>query len=169
MQMQKAKVLLSCLAIAGCLLAIPGFAQNTNSADLRGTVTDTIGAVVTNATITMKDVDKGTISVFKTDDAGVYDTNSIVPDHYLVTISAPGFKASVRGPITLNVGINTLNAKLEVGAVTEQVIVTTDLPLLETETGSQTNSLEANVMSELPQYGSDWQNFVFLIPGAQFS
>src|SRR5579859_381457 len=167
--MRKMKVLLSCLAIAGCLLAIPGFAQNTNSANLRGTVTDSNGAVLVGATVTLKDVDKDTITVFKTDKAGLYDTNSIVPDHYLVTITAPGFKTFVRGPITLGVGVDNLNAQLSVGTVSEEVVVTTDLPLLETETGSQTNSLEANTLAQLPQYGADWQNFVFLIPGAQFS
>ena len=167
--MWKTKVFLSALAIVGFLMAIPGFAQNTNSANLRGTVTDAKGAVVVGATVTMKDVDKDITTVFVTDKAGLYDTNSIVPDQYLVTISAPGFKTFVRGPITLGVGVDTLNAQLQVGGVQEQVIVTTDLPLLGTESGSQTESLEAKTMSELPQYGSDWQNFVFLIPGAQFS
>ncbi len=167
--MRKTRVFLSGLAIAGCLLAIPGFAQNTNSADLRGTVTDANGAVVVGATVTLKDVDKDIAIIFKTDKAGLYDTNSIVPDHYLVSISAPGFKTFVRGPITLSVGIDTLNAQLEVGTVAEQVIVTTDLPLLNTEDGSQTASLDSTQMAELPQYGSDWQNFVFLVPGAQFS
>ncbi len=167
--MRKTKVFLIGLTIAGCLLAIPGFAQNTNSADLRGTVTDANGAVIEGATVTLKDVDKDITSVFKTDKAGLYDTNSIVPDHYLVTITAPGFKTFVRGPVTLGVGTDTLNASLQVGTVSESVVVTTDLPLLETETGSQTNSLESNELAALPQYGSDWQNFVFLIPGAQFS
>lgn len=167
--MWKTKVFLSALAIVGFLMAIPGFAQNTNSANLRGTVTDAKGAVIVGATVAMKDVDKDITTIFVTDRAGLFDTNSIVPDHYLVTISAPGFKTFVRGPITLGVGIDTLNAQLEVGGAQEQVIVTTDLPLLGTENGSQTESLEAKTMSELPQYGSDWQNFVFLIPGAQFS
>jgi hypothetical protein len=167
--MRKTKVFLSGLAIAACLWAAPGFAQNTNSADLRGTVTDSKGALVVGATVTLKDVDKNITTVFVTDKAGLYDTNSIVPDHYLVTISAPGFKTFVRGPITLGVGIDSLNAQLEIGAVSEEIVVTTDLPLLETESGSQTSSLEANTLAELPQYGSDWQNFVFLIPGAQFS
>jgi hypothetical protein len=167
--MWKTKVFLSGLAIAGCLLAIPDYAQNTNSADLRGTVTDARGAVLVGATVTMKDTDKDITTVFVTDKAGLYDTNSIVPDHYLVTISAPGFKTFVRGPITLGVGVDTLNAQLEVGTVQEQVVVTTDLPLLNTEDGSQSASLGIATLAELPQYGSDWQNFVFLVPGAQFS
>jgi hypothetical protein len=166
---RKTKCFLNGLVIAGCLSAITGFGQNTNSADLRGSVTDPKGSLVAGATILVTDVDKGITRSFITDNAGFYDTGSIVPDHYMVTISAAGFKTIVRGPITLDVGIRSLNAALEVGAVQEQVVVTTDLPLLETESGSQSTNLTSATMSQLPQYGSDWQNFVFLVPGAQFS
>ena len=161
--------ILSSLLIAVCLAVIPGWSQNTNSADLRGTVMDSKGAVIAGATVTIKDVDKDITRTYTTDAAGLYETGPIVPDHYLVTFTAPGFKTEVRGPITLNVGTDTLNASLTVGAVQEQVVVTTDLPLLETENGTQGASLQASTMAELPQYGSDWQNFVFLVPGAQFS
>lgn len=163
------KRFLSIVVIALGMLAIPSWGQNTNSADLRGTVMDAKGAVLAGATVTLKDVDKDLTRTFTTDAAGLYDSGPVVPDHYLVTFAAPGFKTEVRGPITLNVGTDTLNATLTVGTVQEQVVVTTDLPLLETESGSQTSSLELNTLAELPQYGSDWQNFVFLIPGAQFS
>jgi hypothetical protein len=167
--MQNSRALLSILVIVGCLAALPGWGQNTNSADLRGTVMDAKGAVLAGATVTIKDVDKDLTRTFVTDAAGLYETGPIVPDHYLVTFSAPGFKTEVRGPITLMVGTDTLNSTLTVGEVHEQVVVTTDLPLLETESGSQTSSLAMNTLEALPQYGSDWQNFVFLIPGAQFS
>jgi len=125
--------------------------------------------VVSGATVVVQDVDKNLSRTFITDKAGLFETGPIVPDHYLVTVSAPGFKTVIRGPITLEVGTDTLNAELTVGEAHEQVVVTTDLPLLETESGSQTEALEANTMAELPQYGSDWQNFVFMVPGAQFS
>jgi len=108
--MWKAKVLLGSLAIAGCLSALPGYGQNTNSADLRGTVVDAKGAVLAGATVIIKDVDKDLTRTFITDAAGLYETGPIVPDHYLVTFTAPGFKTEVRGPITLNVGTDTLNA-----------------------------------------------------------
>jgi hypothetical protein len=167
--MFKTKLVFGCLALGLCFAAAAGRAQNTNSADLRGTVTDPKGAVITGATITIKDVDKDVSRTVTSDKAGVYDTGPIVPDHYLVTISAPGFKSLVRGPVNLTVGEETLNAQLVVGEVQEQVVVNTDLPLLDTESGSQTGDLAANTLAELPQYGSDWQNFVFLLPGASYS
>jgi hypothetical protein len=167
--MFKMKSVLYGLAVAGFLSAAAGFAQNTNSADLSGSVTDVKGALIPGATVTIKDVDKDTERAFTTDNAGLYDTGSIVPDHYLVTVSAPGFKTYVRGPINLDVGTQTLNAILDIGAVTEQVVVTTDLPLLDTSDGSQTDTLSSESMAQLPQYGSDWENFVFLLPGSSFS
>src|SRR5258708_4052985 len=99
--MGKTKALLSGLLIAGCLMAIPSFAQNTNSADLRGTVMDAKGAVLAGATVTIKDVDKDITHTYITDAAGLFETGPIVPDHYLVTFTARGFKTEVRGPITI--------------------------------------------------------------------
>jgi hypothetical protein len=144
-------------------------AQNTNSADVTGTVTDPKGAVVVGATVIVKDVDKGTEHTVTTDKSGVYDTGSIVPDHYLITISAPGFKSLVRGPVSLDVGVHGFNAQLAVGGVTEEVTVNSDLPLLDTEDGSRTDTLEGSTMAALPQFGADWENFVNLLPGSSFS
>lgn len=141
-------------------------AQNTNSGDIRGTVTDATGAVVPGVTVTVKDVDKGDEHVYTTDGAGLYDTGPIVADHYLLTFTKEGFNTFVRGPITLQVGIDTINAELAVGASTQEVVVKTDVPLLETEAGSQEATLSSHTMAQLPQVGADWQNFVILLPGA---
>ena len=157
------------LLVAACLSAAVAHGQNTNSADIRGTVTDPGGAVISGATVTVKDLDKGTERTFTTDNAGLYDTGSIVPDHYLVTITASGFKSLVRGPILLDVGQQSLNAKLTVGGVNEEVIVNTDLPLLDMDDGSRTESLNGATMAALPQFGADWENFVDLLPGASYS
>lgn len=165
--MRKTRVFLMVLAIVGCLMAIPGFAQNTNSADVRGVVTDPTGAVIPDATVTVKDVDKDVIRIFKTDPAGLFDTGPIVPDHYLLTFTKEGFKSFVRGPITLGVGIETVNAQLTVGAASQEVVVSTDLPLLTTESGAIEGSLQASTMADLPQSnGATWENFVILMPGA---
>jgi hypothetical protein len=157
------------LALAGMISAATGFAQNTNSADLRGTVTDPKGAVIPGATVTVLNTDKNETLTFTTDKAGLYETGSIVPNHYIVTVTAPGFKALVRGPISLDVGIQTLNAPLEIGSVNEKVEVNTDLPLLDTEDGSKTDTLDTKQLAQLPQYGADWQNFVNLLPGSSYS
>ncbi len=147
-------------------------AQNTNSGDLRGTTTDTTGAVIPGVTVTVTDVDRGVVRTYTTDGAGLYDTGAIPEGHYLVKFVKDGFETLVRGPVTLTLGIEAVNAEMNVGTVSTQVTVTTDVPMLNTETGSLEPTLEADTMDELPQVGSgngggaDWENFIQLMPGA---
>jgi hypothetical protein len=74
-----------------CSSSINLFAQNTNSGDIRGTVTDSAGAVIPGVTVTVRDVDKGVVKTFTTNGAGLYDTGPIVPDHYLIDCTKEGF------------------------------------------------------------------------------
>jgi hypothetical protein len=154
------------LAIAALFAGAVSFAQNMNSGDIRGTVTDPSGAVIPGVSVTVQDVDKGVTHTFTTDGAGLYDTGSILPDHYLLTFSKPGFKTLVRGPIVLEVGVQGINAELEVGNTEVKIEVHTDVPLLETESGAQEQTLTAKTMEQLPQVGADWQHFIWLQPGA---
>jgi hypothetical protein len=144
------------------------FAQNTNSGDIRGTVMDATGAVIPGTTVTVKDIDKGIVKVFQTDGAGLYDTGSIVPDHYVITFTKSGFSTFERGPITLDVSTQTIDGELKVGQDTQHVVVNADVPLLSTETGSLDATLSADTISQLPQtnLGADWENFIVLLPGA---
>ena len=141
-------------------------AQSVNSGDIRGTVTDTTGAVIPKVTVSVLNVDTGVAKEFSTNHDGVYDTSSIVTGTYQITFTADGFQQLVRGPITLQVGFTTVNAQLKVGSANTVVSVTADVPLLKTETGEQSTTLEAKAMSQLPQVGQDWENFIVLLPGA---
>jgi hypothetical protein len=89
------------------------YSQNTNSGDIRGTVTDPTGAVIQGVSVSVRDVDKGDVHIFVTDGAGLYDTDSIVPDHYQITFTKEGFTTFVRGPITLDVSVQTINCAVE--------------------------------------------------------
>ena len=157
------------LAVFGSGISI---AQNTASGDIRGTVTDSTGAVVPGVTVSVKDVEKDVTRTYVTNSAGLYDTGAIGLDHYVLTFTKDGFQSYVRGPITVNVGNQTVNAILAVGAVTQQVVVNTDVPMLQTESGAQEGSIEADALLELPQTsgqnggGADWQNFIILMAGA---
>ena len=141
-------------------------AQSVNSGDIRGTVTDQSGAVLPGATVTVLDKDTGVSRDYVTNNDGVYDTSSIPIGQYQITFSDAGFEKLVRGPISLQVGFITVNAKLSVGAATQQVTVSADVPLLQTDTGEQSTTLESKSMSQLPQVSEDWENFMILLPGA---
>jgi Carboxypeptidase regulatory-like domain len=162
------------LVVSGVLIIGSGacLGQNTDSGDLRGTATDPTGAIIPGVTVTLLDIDKGVTRTYTTDGAGLYDTGAIPEDHYKLTFSKDGFETLVRGPVTVFLGIQTVDAKMRVGAVSQQIVVNTDVPMLQTESGAQEGTLESSYMDELPQYGSqngggaDWENFVVLMPGA---
>jgi hypothetical protein len=145
-------------------------AQSTNSGDIRGTVTDTSGALIPGVTVTVVNVDTGVTHAFTTNDAGLYDTNSIVAGSYTVTFSKDGFGKLVRGPVSVQVGFTTVNGEMKVGAMTQEVTVSADVALLKTETSEQSTTMEAKSMSQLPQVaggsGVSWENFMILLPGA---
>lgn len=140
------------------------FGQNTNSGDIRGTATDATGAVIPGTTVTVTDVDKNVSKTYVTDNAGLYDTGPIVTDHYTLSFTKDGFKTFVRGPVTLDVETLTVDGRLEVGAANETVRVTNDVPLLQTESGSQATIMPEQELQNLPNFAS-WENFVILMPG----
>ena len=155
------------VVFSGCLVC---FAQSTNSGDIRGTVADSTGALIPGVTVTVVNDDTGVSKTFTTNDAGLYDTSSIVTGPYTLTFSKEGFEKLVRGPVTVQVGFMTVNAELSVGTSTQEVTVNADVPLLKTETSEQSTTLEAKSMEQLPQVagasGVSWENFMILLPGA---
>lgn len=121
-------------------------AQNTNSGDIRGTVTDTSGAVVPDTTVTVLDLEKGVSKVYTTNSDGLFDTGPIVTGQYKVSFSHPGFASFVRSSLTLDVQTVTVNAVLKPGEVNTEVVVTTDVPLVKTESGDQSRILDHREM-----------------------
>ena len=152
--------------IAWCSLTASRFAQSMNAGDIRGVVTDASGAVLPDVTVTLVNKNTGVTKILTTNQDGLFDTSSIVTGTYELTFSKAGFQTFIRSSITVNVENITVNAQLTVGAVTEQVIVNADIPLLATENAEQSTTLDARQLSQLPQVGQDWQNFVILLPGA---
>src|ERR1035438_9757186 len=141
-------------------------AQSINAGDIRGSVTDPTGALIPGVTVAVMDTDTAVSKDFTTNNDGLYDTNSIVPGQYTITFTKDGFEQLVRGPITLEVGVTAVNGQLKLGSTSQQVTVTSDVPQLNTEAGDQTQVLSDKVMGELPQVNTDWQNLMFLLPGA---
>jgi Carboxypeptidase regulatory-like domain len=141
-------------------------AQSTNAGDIRGSATDSTGAVIGGVTVTVTNVDTGVTKSFLTNQSGLFDTDSIVTGQYTVTFSKDGFEKLVRGPVTVQVGFTAVNGEMKVGAMTQTVEVTADVPLLQTETSEQSTTFTAKSMAQLPQVTQTWENFVILLPGA---
>src|SRR6202012_4722058 len=120
------------------------------------------------ATVTVVNNGTGVSQNYTTNAAGIYDTNSIVAGDYKITFSKDGFTSLVHSSITVNVGQLQLNAQLAVGTVSTQVVVNTDVPLVNTENGSVTTTMSYETINQLPQVssiGQNWSSFNILQPG----
>ncbi len=155
------------LAILGVFLcASPTMAQGVDTALLRGTVTDSTGAVIPNVTVTMTNVATGVSEKRTTDSGGRYLFTDLKPATYRATVEAAGFKTLVRENIVLRVGQQTdLDLPLEVGEISQKVEVTGEAPLLNTVSGALGTEVTGQYMINMPLEGRDYSGLVFLAPG----
>ena len=109
----------------------------TERGAITGVVTDSTGAVVPQATVTIINVATKASQTLTTNDEGRYEAPFMLPTTYQVTASAPGFSTSVVNELILNVGQRArLDIALEPGDVSEKVDVVEMAPLLQTESAS---------------------------------
>src|SRR5215475_12100073 len=118
-----------------CAALVPGAATLSAQdvrASLTGLITDPSGSPISGATITATNVDTHVPSATTSNDAGNYTILFLIPGHYTVDITANGFKRFVTTNLTLSTSEHgTIDAKLEVGSVSESVDVNGSAPLLE--------------------------------------
>src|SRR5204863_4905121 len=117
------------------LLSALSVLAQTTTGSIVGTITDSTGALVANAAVTVTNIDTGATTRTSADSSGNYVVTPLPVGRYTVTVEARGFKKSVNEGITLNVqdriGVNVV---LEVGQVTETVEVQAAAPPLQTDT-----------------------------------
>ena len=102
-------------ALLALVFTIPATAQSLVSGDVTGIISDPSGAVVPNATVTLKNTGTGQTQTATTNSAGVYRFSLLPPGQYTVTANAAGFQNAERA-VTVNVGqASTLNLQLPVG------------------------------------------------------
>src|SRR5437868_1517281 len=80
-------------------LATSSFGQSRNTGEIRGTVTDSSGAAIPGAAVTLSNIDTGEVKNFVTNGQGIYDTVSTPAGKYKITFAANGFKKTVREPV----------------------------------------------------------------------
>jgi hypothetical protein len=141
-------------------------AQNANTGEIRGTVQDSTGAVVSGAKVTIINVDTGVSTVTTTTSAGFYDVPSVPTGSYTITFEKTGFKDFVRKGVSLEVQTIGVDATMQVGSINEQIVVTEESPLVETETSGQHVDLGTVAIENAPIVGTDWRaEMTELIPG----
>jgi hypothetical protein len=156
--------------ILGSLLVTPSRLHAQALSGINGTVTDTSGAAIAGATVTVTNVDTNVSKKTVTTSAGTYYVTDLIPGTYTVKVEQPGFKASVQQKVIVVGGAtSTANATLETGAVAQEVIVNAPSVALQTEQPEVGTSVSETLTQSLPQLVSGENRqidaFIFLAPG----
>jgi hypothetical protein len=153
------------VALAVLALSLPAFSQG-NLGRIMGTVTDQSGGVVSGATVTVLDVDRGIPRTLTTDDAGEYNAPNLTPGNYTVRAEAKGFKRIERQSVDVGVGKEIrVDLTLQPGEQTQTVTVTESVPLVETTNATLGGTLDNTDIVDMPLNGRNYQLLLGLRPG----
>lgn len=151
------------------LIAQPVMAQSQN---ITGTVVDTSGGIIPDATVRIVDAAKGgTARETTSDHAGRFQAIDIQPGRYLISVEKVGFKKAEL-PLTLDVNakVDVGEIKLQVGNVTESVSVTAEsTPIVTSNTMEKAYLVDRTQISELPMNGRNWVSLMNTVPGMSSS
>ena len=156
-----------------CLALVPtAWAQTGGEGGIQGTVTDTTGAAVPNATVTATNVATGVSTRRQTTGAGLYTISPILPGTYTVTATAQGFNTVTQKNLTVNaLTMTPLDLTVTVGTASQEVTVTAAPPQLETTNATLGMTIENTAYANLPLAMNNAQRdptaFGALAPGAQ--
>ncbi len=133
-----------------------------------GTVTDSTGAAVPNAKVTITDTGKGVTYTTTTNESGNYSQGHLIIGIYDVRAEAQGFDTYVQKNVSVEVDKAVqINAQLHPGQVGETVNVTAEAPLLRTEKAEVSDTMTTRQVMELPVFSRDMSRLYFLVPGVQ--
>src|SRR5262249_6243108 len=137
--------------LVGLLCASMLWGQAAGTATLVGSVTDSTGAVLLGAKVSVVNIGTSFVAESVTNAEGSYYTPYLAPGTYRLTVEAAGFKKYVREGIVVRTGETPrVDVQLEVGAVTEAVNVSAAAPLLETETSTSGAVLDGDLLVKVP-------------------
>lgn len=144
---------------------VPVWGQFT-TARLSGIVTDPSGAVVVGATVSVQDLGTGFTRTTNSTSTGQYLFPSLPVGTYQITVSMAGYRSYVQKGTVLSVDqAITQNVQLQVGVITEQMVVTANSSLVTTDSATVGQLINEKEIEELPLNGRYVQQLVFLAPG----
>src|SRR5258706_9684486 len=147
------------------LLCLPLFSQGS-SGRILGTVTDQTGGVVSGATVTVTDTDRGVAKTLTSNDAGEYNAPNLNPGAYKVRVEAKGFKTVERQNVVLEVGKEVrVDLTVQPGDQVQTITITESVPLVETTNATLGGTLNNADITDMPLNGRNYQNLLSLRPG----
>jgi len=145
----------------------PSYAQISGYATLNGTVTDSTGAVIAGASVTIMNTDTGVKRETVTLSGGDYAATDLPAGHYSVTVSHPGFKTTTQSNITLTTGqVAGVNVTLAIGQANETVQVSSAPEMIETTSAALSDVVNNVEIEELPVDTRNPATFANFAPGS---
>jgi hypothetical protein len=158
---------LSAALLLSCAIATSVANAQVLYGSIVGNVSDSTGAAVPGATVTIEHTETKLTRELVTDAAGGYHFTAVPTGTYSVTVAMTGFRKYDRAnvPVTLN-SISRVDAKLDVGQLNETVSVSAETPILQTDRAEVRAELSSKQLTELPvPVGRNYQQLFKTLPG----
>jgi hypothetical protein len=137
-----------------------------NRGAIEGSVTDPQAAAMSGVEVTITSVETNGVTTTKTNNAGYYRAEGLVPGTYRAHLAASGFTSLDITAIEVPAAqVIRVDAKLKVGSINEKIEVKADLPVLETDASNFSSTLPTDIIQNVPLSGRDLQQLTFLLPG----
>src|ERR1700739_636264 len=151
-----------CLVLA---MSAPNSSAQAVFGSVIGTVTDGQGNAVAGAKVTVTSTTKSTVFETTTNDSGNFSVTHLIPDSYKVHIEATGFKGYDVASVAVSADSSvTLDAVLQVGAVTQTIEVTGEIPQLKTDRADVDVEFSQKYVEDLPVLNRNFTSFELLSP-----
>src|SRR2546422_6095268 len=151
--------------VALLVIAAPVAAQVT-TADVVGVVMDSSGGRLPGVTITARNVATGQQQTAATDSQGNLQILRLAPGRYQISAALDGFRTIVND-VELAIGDRyRFDPRMEIGVISEQILVTGESPVLQTERASVAVLVDARAMQDLPLNGRNFVRLAQIAPGA---
>lgn len=159
-----------CAVLGMAALSLPIAHAQSNTGTILGTVQDSTGAVIPDATVLVKDLGTGQMRTVKSGASGTYTVPDLQVGHYSITVTHPGFKAESIADTELQVAQQaTVNVVMSVGAATDVVTVTAaETPLLTQSSSSVGQVVDTQTVQNMPINGRDFWQLTQLTPGVNY-
>jgi len=156
----------ACFLLAGILGASYMLQAQSFYGSMVGTVTDATGAAIADASVALTNMGTSERRTVATDTSGAYQFVNLVPGRYRIEVTKTGFRRLIRDEIVVEVQSTVrIDAPMTLGDVGQVIEVQADTPLLQTETSSLGQVVQARAVEQMPLNGRNVLNLVALVPG----
>ena len=146
---------------------MPRAMAQTTSADIVGTVTDSTGAVIPNANVTLVNLDTHDQRTAVANGSGDYQFTLLPVGRYSITVKVAGFKTSTTANLAVEAGDRARSdVHMETGGESQTVTVEAQTPLLQADNATVSSTVTAKAVQDLPLNGRNFVQLVQLVPGA---